>query len=169
MKINFVKFSKDVICPTKGSVNAAGFDFYSVEDVIIPPSNGRIVQTNVGFKIPRVYFRKVHARSSFGTQFKDVGSGVIDSDYRGRIVVVFFNFFYRTFDINEGCCFAQTIYPKIATPTLTEVSTFDDGTDRNFRAFGSSNMYNKIFVNKYIPEVVPSGLKWYERDGFLEV
>ena len=112
MKINFVKFSKDVICPTKGSVNAAGFDFYSVEDVIIPPSNGRIVQTNVGFKIPKVYFRKVHARSSFGTQFKDVGGGVIDSDYRGRIVVVFFNFFYRTFDINEGCCFAQTIYRR---------------------------------------------------------
>ena len=88
MKINFVKFSKDVICPTKGSVNAAGFDFYSVEDVIIPPSN-------VGFKIPKVYFRKVHARSSFGTQFKDVGGGVIDSDYRGRIVVVFFNFFWK--------------------------------------------------------------------------
>ena len=49
------------------------------------------------------------------------------------------------------------------------MSAFDDGTDRNFRAFGSSNMYNKIFVNKYIPKVVPSGLKWYERDGFLEV
>ena len=28
-------------------------------------------------------------------------------------------------------------------------------------------MSDKIFVNKYIPEAVPSNLKWYERDGLL--
>ena len=28
-------------------------------------------------------------------------------------------------------------------------------------------MSDKIFVNKYIPEAVPSNLKWCERDGLL--
>ena len=28
-------------------------------------------------------------------------------------------------------------------------------------------MPDKTFVNKYIPEVVPGDLKWYERDGRL--
>ena len=28
-------------------------------------------------------------------------------------------------------------------------------------------MVEKIFINKYIPEYVPSDLKWYERDGLL--
>ena len=28
-------------------------------------------------------------------------------------------------------------------------------------------MVDKIFVNKYVPEYVPQGLKWYERDGLM--
>ena len=129
MRIDFVKFSKDAICPTKGSAHVAGFDLYSVKDVIIPLSNVKIVQTNIGFKIPKGYFGKFHARSSFVMQLTDVGSGVIDSDYRDPVVVAFFNFSNREFEINKGCHFAQIIFQKIATPTLREVSTFDDRTD----------------------------------------
>ena len=129
MRIDFVKFSKDAICPTTGSAHVAGFDLYSVKDVIIPLSNVKIVQTNIGFKIPKGYFGKFHARSSFVMQLTDVGSGVIDSDYRDPVVVAFFNFSNREFEINKGCHFAQIIFQKIATPTLREVSTFDDRTD----------------------------------------
>ena len=67
-------------CPTKGLADAAGFDLYSVEDFIIPPSNVRVIQTDIGFKIPRGYFGKVHSRSSFTLQFTDVGGGVTDAD-----------------------------------------------------------------------------------------
>ena len=28
-------------------------------------------------------------------------------------------------------------------------------------------MADKIFVDKYVPEYVPQGLKWYERDGLM--
>ena len=61
----FFRFSNDAIYPTKGSVDAAGFELYSVKEVIIPPSNVRIVQTGIGLKITKGYFGKVHARSSF--------------------------------------------------------------------------------------------------------
>ena len=43
MRIDFVSFSNDAISPSKGLVDAAGFDLYSVEEVINPPSNDRIV------------------------------------------------------------------------------------------------------------------------------
>ena len=36
IRIEFVRFSKNAICPTKGSSDAAAFDLYSVEEVIIP-------------------------------------------------------------------------------------------------------------------------------------
>ena len=78
MRINFFRFSNDAICPTKGLVDAAGFELYSVKEGIIPPSNVRIVQTGIGLKITKGYFGKVHARSSFAMQFTDVDGGVID-------------------------------------------------------------------------------------------
>ena len=82
------------------------FDLYSVEEVIIPLSNVRTVQSNIGFKIPKGYFGKVHARLSFAMQFTDVGGGVTDSDYRGPVAVIFFNFSNKVFEINKCCRFA---------------------------------------------------------------
>ena len=38
MKIEFIKFTSDAIQPTKGSDFAAGFDLYSVENIMIPPA-----------------------------------------------------------------------------------------------------------------------------------
>ena len=37
MRIDFVRFSKNAVCPTNGSADATSFDLYSVEEVIIPP------------------------------------------------------------------------------------------------------------------------------------
>ena len=90
MRIDFVRFTKNVICPTKGSADTADFDFYSIEEVLVPPSNVRTVPTDIGLKIPKGYFGKIHLRSSFAMQFTDFGGGVIDSDYRGHVAVVFF-------------------------------------------------------------------------------
>ena len=113
-------------------------------------------------------------------QFTDVGGGVIDSDYRGPVSVVFFNFSSRYFEAKKGQGFPQIIFQKIAWPTLRDVLAFDDKTQRDTGAFGSSDrpvnkgidafwfsMAEKMLVNKYIPEYVPSDLKWYERDGLL--
>ena len=47
MRIDFLRFSNNAIFPTKGSPNAAGFDLYSTEEVIVSPSG--IVPTDVGF------------------------------------------------------------------------------------------------------------------------
>ena len=91
MRIDFAKFRHDAICPTKDSANVAGFNLCSVEDVIVPPFNIRIGRNDIGFKIPRGCFRKVHSRSCFALQFKNVGGGVIDAEYRGPVAVIFFN------------------------------------------------------------------------------
>ena len=47
-------------------------------------------------------------------QFTDVGGGVIDSDYRGPVSVVFFNFSSRYFEVKKGQGFPQIIFQKIA-------------------------------------------------------
>ena len=113
MRIDFFQFSKDAICPTKGSTDGAGFDLYSAEDVTIPPFNVRVIQTDIGFKIPRDYFGKVHSRPSFALQFTNVGGGVIDADYRGPVAVIFLNFSNRVFEISRGCRSAQVFFRRL--------------------------------------------------------
>ena len=102
MRIDFLRFSNYAIYPPKGSPDAAGYDLYSMEWVIVSPSSIRIIPTDAGFKTPKGYFGKIHIRSSFAMQCTDVGSGVIDSDYRGPVYVVFFNFSSRYFELKKG-------------------------------------------------------------------
>ena len=91
MIFDFVKFSNDVIEPTKSTPDSAGFDLYSTENILVAPSIVEIINTCIGFKIPCGYFGKIYARSSFAVKFTDVGAGIVDADYRGLVCVVFFS------------------------------------------------------------------------------
>ena len=79
--------------PKKGSSDAADFDLYSVEDMLVPSSTVKLLCTDVGFKIPRDYFGKIHPRSCVSLRFTDVSGGVIDADYRIPVCVIFFSIF----------------------------------------------------------------------------
>ena len=76
--------------PKKGSSDVADFDLYSVEDMLVPSSTVKLLCTDVGFKIPRDYFGKIHPRSCVSLRFTDVSGGVIDADYRIPVCVIFF-------------------------------------------------------------------------------
>ena len=84
MRTDFLRFSNNAISPTKGSADAAGNDLYLTEEALVPPSSAS-------------FECLLHARSSFAMQFTNVGDGVIDSDYRGPVVVVFLKFFKQAF------------------------------------------------------------------------
>ena len=60
MRIDFLRFSNDVICLTKGSPDAAGFGLCSMEEVVVSPSSIRIIPPDDGFNIPKGYFGKIH-------------------------------------------------------------------------------------------------------------
>ena len=68
-----------------------------------------------------------------------MGAGVIDSDYRGEIGVVLFNFSSEEFCINMGDRIAQLVFEKIKTPEIKEVTELE-GTDRGSKGYGSSGI-----------------------------
>ena len=106
MRIDFLKFSHDTICATKELPDAAGYNLYSVENAVVPPSSIRAISNNIGFKIRQGYFGKIHTRSKFATQFANVGGGVIDYNYRDPVVVLFFNFSNIHFEVRKVQKFA---------------------------------------------------------------
>ena len=66
--------------------------------------------------------------SSWALQFTGDAGGVIDSDCRGRVGIIFFNFSSNFYQISERVKVAQIIFQKISTPILEEVSDFEDKT-----------------------------------------
>ena len=90
--------------------------------------------------IPKGCYGRVAPRSGLALKkFIDVGAGVIDSDYRGELGVILFNFSDEDFVIHMGDRIAQLIFEKIKTPTIKELDSLE-GTDRGVEGYGSTGI-----------------------------
>lgn len=59
-----------------------------------------LVGTDLQVHIPRGYYGRIAPRSGLTVKkFIDVGAGVVDSDYRGHLNVVLFNFGTEDFEV----------------------------------------------------------------------
>ena len=72
-----------------------------------------------------------------------MGARVIDSEYRGELGVVLFNFSNKDFCINMGDRIAQLVFEKIKTPEIKEVTELE-GTDRGSKGYGSIGISARI-------------------------
>ena len=124
--------------PTRGSAEAAGLDLYADASVSIMPHPNNLVPTGISMIIPTGYYGRVAPRS--GVSVKTgliVNAGVIDSDYRGEVKIVFHNPNKQYVDIKAGEKVAQLIIEKIALLDVKEVESLDQ-TERGSNGFGST-------------------------------
>lgn len=70
-------------------------------------------------------------------KFIDVGAGVVDSDYRGPLGVVLFNFGEEEFEVKHGDRIAQLVLEKIMMSEIQQVQELDS-TVRGAGGFGST-------------------------------
>ncbi len=129
--------------PTRGSASAAGYDLYSSENALIPKKGQGLVATDISIVIPEGYYGRVAPRSGLAVKHGiHTGAGVIDSDYRGEVKVVLFNFSDKDFSINAGDRIAQLILEKITTPEILQLNNdeweAELNTERGQGGFGST-------------------------------
>lgn len=90
MNINIIKLSENATIPTYGSEGAACFDLYAAQDAKLLPGEKVIVSTDLAVEVPENHVMMIYSRSGMGIR-EDIRlsncTGVIDSDYRGTIVV----------------------------------------------------------------------------------
>jgi dUTP pyrophosphatase len=135
------RLSKDATLPKRGSPGAAGYDLYSMQDAMIRSKGKNLIRTGICVEIPEGHYGRIAPRSSLAwINFIDVGAGVIDSDYRGEIKVVLYNFASVMFKISKGQRIAQLIIERISTPDIVEITKEEDleHTERGFGGFGST-------------------------------
>lgn len=130
--ILFHKLNVDAIIPTKGTSNSAGFDLYSLENIVIKGGDGNfLVNTGIGIKLPKNLtqtkqvgeikwhnsdqtgcYGRIAMRSGLSIHHHlAVSAGVIDIDYEDKPlkVVVFCTKLNYSYEIKKGERFAQLI------------------------------------------------------------
>lgn len=111
----------------------------SAYDYTVKAKGKELVKTDLQVMIPEGCYGRVAPRSGLAVKnFIDVGAGVVDSDYRGNVGVVLFNFSDEDFVVRRGDRVAQLICEKIAYPDLEEEKENLTNTDRGSNGFGSS-------------------------------
>jgi dUTP pyrophosphatase len=128
----------DAKIPTKAHEGDLGYDLYSAEDIIIKPNCVTKVHTGIACSFPNGYGALMRDRSSMATKAEIfVVAGVIDSGYRGEILVAFMNPFDKIYIIKKGDKIAQMIVTKVNNCVIEEVEELDD-TSRSDGGFGST-------------------------------
>ena len=122
MNIKIKKLKENAKLPTHGHPGDAGIDFYAVEDVFFPALGQAQVPTGVAVEIPEGYVGLIWDKSSvsFGYGLKIMG-GVIDSGYRGEIVMSLRNLSNKDFTFKKGHKIAQLLIQKFEHCDILEV------------------------------------------------
>ena len=145
MNIDFKKLTSNAKTPTYGSEFAAGADLYSAEnhDIIVNPGETVFIHTGIAMAIPEGYVGLVYARSGIACKRGLAPAnkvGVIDSDYRGEIMVALHNHGNTAQEIEPGERIAQIIISPYITASFRERDELDD-TERGNGGFGSTGVH----------------------------
>ena len=140
--IRVKKMNDKAILPTYGSVEAAGADLYACldSDVTIGPGETVFVPTGLAMEVPKGCAGLIYARSSLGSKRGLAPAnkvGVIDSDYRGQVMVALHNHGAVSQTIAYGDRIAQLLITPVFTPGFVEAAELDD-TSRGTGGFGST-------------------------------
>lgn len=140
MKIKFKKL-RDVKPPTYGTEGAACFDFYAPKNVTIQNRLSNKIPLGIAVEVPDGYALFIVPRSSTGlkTGLRQSNSiGIIDSDYRGEIAVIFDVFTYWA-EIKKGDRIAQGYILPVTRIEFEEVDELSE-TERGNGGFGSTGI-----------------------------
>lgn len=126
IKIKIKKLHPDAKIPTYGTSEAAGFDIYSVEDVIILPHEVCPIKTGIAMELPAGKVLFVKPRSGMGMRGGDIYGGVVDSDYRGEIKAITFNGTEKNLEIKKGDRVAQGVIFDYYKADFEEAENLDE-------------------------------------------
>ena len=140
--IRVKKLREKANLPTYGSQWAAGADLYACLEapVTIEPHQTVMVPTGLALEVPVGCAGLIYARSSMGAKRGLAPAnkvGVIDSDYRGEVMVALHNHGTVAQTVEPGERVAQLLITPVLTPAYEEASELSD-TVRGVGGFGST-------------------------------
>ena len=124
------KFS-DILLPEYATEGSSGLDLRAAVETEMKIEKGKVglVPTNLKVEIPIGYEIQIRPRSGLAAK-NGIGvlnsPGTIDSDYRGEIKVILFNFSEEDFIIKRGDRIAQMVVSKVYRADLIVTDELND-------------------------------------------
>ncbi len=138
--IKFKRLHEDAKTPVRGSTFSSGLDIASIENVVIPPGASATIKTGLAFEISRGKTGFIWPRSKLGAKLQiQVLAGVIDSDYRGEVMVALLNSGKQDFEVFKGDKIAQLLIQDTPRYNPIEVEELSE-TDRGKKGINSTEM-----------------------------
>ena len=141
-KLYCKKLNENATLPTRGSKEAAGWDLYAAEDATINPGETVKISTGIAIALPENTFGAIFSRSGLATKQGLAPAnkvGVVDSDYRGAVIVALYNHSKGERTVKAGDRIAQLVVLPYIPVDLTEVEELDD-TERGDGGFGHTGV-----------------------------
>ena len=141
INVKITKLNPNAIIPTYGSDCAAGADLYACieENVVIKKGETVFVPTGLSMEIPDGLAGLIYARSGLACK-KGLAPankvGVVDSDYRGEIIVALHNHSKENYELQNGERIAQMVFTPYFKGIFKEEKL--SSTKRGSGGFGST-------------------------------
>ncbi len=142
VKVNIKKLNEKAVMPTYGSKFAAGADLYACneEKITINPHETVLIKTGIAMEVPVGYAGLIYARSGIASKRGLAPAnkvGVVDSDYRGEVMVALHNHSESKEEIEPYERIAQLVVAPFLKVDFECVDELSD-TIRGAGGFGST-------------------------------
>ena len=140
--VKIKKLNDNATIPTYGTTFSAGADLYACMEgsVTIEPNETQFIKTGLAMEIPVGYAGLVYARSGLACK-KGLAPankvGVIDSDYRGEVMIALHNHSKESIAVEPGERIAQLVIAPFLTAQFEVTDELAD-TIRGDGGFGST-------------------------------
>lgn len=143
MQLQIQRLSPNAKLPTRATEGSAGYDLYAAldEPISIPVGAIQRIPTGLAVAPDRTDVALLlMARSGLATKYGITmanGVGLVDSDYRGELLVPLINLGSQPFTVLPEMRIAQLVLMSVIHPVLTEVKQLPE-TVRGTGGFGST-------------------------------
>lgn len=138
MKLKIKKLHVDAVIPKYAHFDDAGFDLFAIEDTLVKINQRIPIKTGIAMEIPTGYVGLIWDKSGLSVKegIKTI-AGVVDSTYRGEVLVAVTNISDRDYKFEKGHKIAQMIIQKKETVEFEEVTELQE-TKRGEGRLGST-------------------------------
>lgn len=135
----------DVALPSYATEGSSGMDLRAAveTEIILQAGKFALVPTNLSVEIPYGYEVQIRPRSGLAAKHGISvlnTPGTIDSDYRGEVKVILFNFGKEDFTIKRGERIAQMVLSKVYLADLIETNELNNSV-RGEGGFGHTGKH----------------------------
>ncbi len=138
LSLRIKKLRPDSTMPSYAHPGDAGLDLYAAETTTVAPGQNVAVPTGVAMEIPDGYVGLIWDKSGLAikNRLKTLG-GVVDSGYRGEVLVGMINLSSEPYTFEKRHKVAQMVIQKKEDVRVEEVDELSD-TVRGTGGFGST-------------------------------